>query len=149
MFGTVVNRFLVQAVAGYPLTVFGKGGQTRGYLNIRDTLTCVRLSLENPAQAGELRIFNQITETFTVNQLAEKIKRVGDGLGLNVEIKSIENPRLEAEEHYYNPTYRGLQELGLEPHLLTDESVGEMLEQVLKYKDRISRERITMRVKWK
>ena len=97
IFGTVLNRFVVQAVVGYPLTVYGKGNQTRGYLNIKDTLTCIRLSLENPAKIGELRIFNQFTETFSVNELSKKVQSVGNNLGLNVNIQHIENPRKEAE----------------------------------------------------
>ncbi|MGD8671395.1 MAG: NAD-dependent epimerase/dehydratase family protein, partial [Desulfobacterales bacterium] len=93
IFGTVLNRFVVQAVAGYPLTVYGKGGQTRGYLNIKDTLNCVRLAVENPAKTGELRIFNQFTETFSINDLAAKVKKAGKQLALKVEIEHIENPR--------------------------------------------------------
>ena len=149
IFGTVVNRFLVQAAVGYPLTVFGKGGQTRGYLNIKDTLACVRLSIESPAKPGELRIFNQITETFSVNELAEKVRRVGGQMGIDVTIKPIPNPRLEAEEHYYNPAFSGLKELGLEPNLMTDESLGEMLEGVLKYKDQIDERKIVLGIKWR
>ncbi|MDP2105684.1 MAG: NAD-dependent epimerase/dehydratase family protein, partial [Desulfobulbaceae bacterium] len=118
LFGTVLNRFIVQAVAGYPLTVYGKGGQTRGYLNIKDTLSCVRLSLENPANQGELRIFNQFTETFSVNELAGKVQSVGKLLDLDVQVKSIDNPRKELEEHYYNPRHTGLLELGLKPNIL-------------------------------
>ncbi len=127
LFGTVINRFIVQAVVGYPLTVYGKGGQTRGYLNIRDTLQCVHQSEVSPAKAGELRIFNQIMETFSVNQLAEKVQTAGAALGLDVQIKSIDNPRKELEEHYYNPTYQGLLELGVKPHYLTDEVMQSML----------------------
>jgi len=148
IFGTVVNRFVVQAVAGYPLTVYGKGGQTRGYLNLRDTLACVDLAACKPAKAGELRIFNQITETFTVNQLAEKVAGVGRGLGLNVEVKSIENPRKEKEEHYYNPTYTGLKEMGLKPHYLTDDMMAGMLETVIRHKDNIHPHKIFRGVKW-
>ena len=148
LFGTVLNRFIVQAVAGYPLTVFGKGGQTRGYLNINDTLQCVRLSLEQPAEAGELRIFNQFVETFSVNELAQRVKNVGDSLGLNVKIKSIENPRKEAEDHYYNPTHTGLLDLGLQPHYLTDEVVGKMIETVLQHSSNINRDAIFRGVKW-
>lgn len=148
LFGTVVNRFVVQAVAGYPLTVYGKGGQTRGYLNIKDTLNCVRLSLENPADPGELRIFNQITETFSVNELADKVKIVGDSLGLNVEIRSVENPRIEQEEHYYNPTHTGLIDLGLEPHYLTDDVLAEMIELVIKYRQNIGHHKIFRKVTW-
>ncbi len=148
IFGTVVNRFLVQAVAGIPLTVYGGGGQIRGYLNLRDTLQCVRLAAENPAKKGELRIFNQLTETFSVNELAERVKSVGDTMGLAVEIKSIPNPRKEKEEHYYNPVYSGLKELGLKPHYMTDEVLAGMLERIIAHKDNIVTGRIMPRVRW-
>lgn len=148
LFGTVINRFIVQAVAGYPLTVFGKGGQTRGYLNIKDTLNCIRLSIENPAEPGELRIYNQITETFSVNDLAEKVQKVGNDLGLSVEIRPVENPRKEAEDHYYNPSHTGLLELGLNPNFLTEKVLQQMMEFVLKYKDNIKRDQIYRQVKW-
>ena len=148
LFGTVLNRFVVQAVAGYPLTVYGKGGQTRGYLNIKDTLNCVRLALENPAPAGELRIFNQFTETFTVNELAERVVRVGKALGLPVEIKSVENPRKEAEDHYYNPAHTGLLNLGLEPNYLTDEGLAKLMTLVMSHREKIKRNTIFRGVKW-
>ena len=148
IFGTVVNRFLVQAVAGVPLTVYGGGGQTRGYLNLRDTLQCVRLAAETPAARGELRIYNQLTETFSVNELAELVKESGSQMGLNVEIKSIPNPRKEKEEHYYNPAASGLIELGLQPHYMTDAVLGAMLERILENRDRIIPERIMPRVRW-
>jgi UDP-sulfoquinovose synthase len=148
LFGTVLNRFVVQAVAGHPLTVYGKGGQTRGYLNILDTLNCIRLSLEKPAKKGELRILNQFTETFSVNHLAERVRCSGEKLGLGVEVRSVENPRKEAEEHYYNPRHTGLLEMGLEPNFLTDEVILRMLKFVLKHKDRIKENRIYRKVKW-
>jgi len=149
LFGTVLNRFVVQAVVGYPLTVYGGGGQTRGYLNIKDTLNCVQLSIVNPAKQGELRIFNQFVETFSVNELAEKVQNVGERLGFKVEIKSIKNPRVEAEEHYYNPSHTGLMELGLKPHLLTDEVLSQMMETVIKYKYNIKKDAIFRGVKCK
>ena len=149
IFGTVVNRFLIQSIAGVPLTVYGKGGQTRGYLNLLDTLQCVKLASENPANNGELRIFNQITETFTVNELANRIKKAGDIIGLNVKIESISNPRQEMEEHYYNPSHTGLMELGLEPNYMSEEVLGELLDKLMLYKDRIIKRRILPRVKWK
>lgn len=148
IFGTVVNRFLVQAAAGVPLTVYGGGGQTRGYLNLRDTLQCVRLAAESPAGPGELRIFNQLTETFTVTELAERVKRAGDLMGLDVRIKSIPNPRREKEEHYYNPVYSGLLELGLKPHFMTEAVLGRMLERIIVNRDRIETRRIMPRVRW-
>ena len=149
IFGTVINRFAVQAVAGYPLTVYGKGGQTRGYLNIKDTLQCVRLSIENPAKAGELRVFNQFVETFSVNDLAEKVQQVGNSLGLRVQIKPIENPRIEAEDHYYNPAHTGLLELGLKPHYLTEDVLARLIEMVILYKDHVKPDAIFRGVKWK
>jgi UDP-sulfoquinovose synthase len=148
LFGTVLNRFVVQAVVGYPLTVYGKGGQTRGYLNIKDTLNCVNLSLENPADKGELRIFNQLTETFSVNELAERILNAGQKIGLDVKIKNLENPRKEMEEHYYNPVHTGLVELGLKPNLLTDEVMVEMMNFVIKYKHNIAEYKIFRGTKW-
>lgn len=149
IFGTVVNRFLVQAIAGVPLTVYGKGGQIRGYLNLRDTLQCIDLACNNPAKPGELKIYNQLTETFTVNQLADKVQAAGKLLGIDVEVKSIPNPRKEPEEHYYNPIYTGLLELGLEPNYMTEEVLGHMLEKILKYKDGIDNYKIFPRVSWK
>ena len=148
IFGTVVNRFLVQAVAGIPLTVYGKGGQTRGYLNLKDTLQCVDLATRNPVAKGELRIFNQFTEQFSVLQLAEKVKSVGDRMGLAVSISSIPNPRKEAENHYYNARNRGLVELGLSPTLLDDEIIVSMLNKIRMYKDDIDREKVLPRVRW-
>lgn len=148
IFGTVLNRFVAQAAAGFPLTVFGGGGQVRGYLNIKDTLACVELSLRNPPDKGSYRVFNQFVETFTVKELAEKVRDAGENLGLKVEIKSIPNPRREAEEHYYNPAHTGLMELGLEPHYLTGEFLAGMLEFVLKYKDRIDEKVILPGVSW-
>lgn len=148
IFGTIINRFITQAVVGYPLTVYGKGGQTRGYLNINDTLQCVHASEKTPAKKGELRIFNQIMETFTANQLAEMTKKVGDSLGFQVEIKNIENPRKEQEEHYYNPTYQGLQDIGVIPHYLTEEVMQGMFEVVNQYKGNIRKDVIFRGVKW-
>ncbi len=148
LFGTVINRFIVQAVAGYPLSVYGKGGQTRGYLNIKDTVSCVQLSIENPADEGELRIFNQFTETFSVSELAEKVLRVGKDLGIEVVVKKIENPRQELEEHYYKPVHTGLLELGLSPHYLSDGVLEEMMKFVLLYKKDIDRHKIFRGTKW-
>ncbi len=149
IFGTVLNRFVVQAVAEYPLTVYGKGNQTRGYLNLKDTMQCVYLSATQPANRGELRIFNQVTETFSVNELAQKVKKVGNGLGYDVQLNNIDNPRIEKEDHYYNPVYTGLLELGLEPHYLTDDVIGSMFSIVDTYKDNIKRDAIFKGVSWK
>jgi len=149
IFGTVLNRFAVQAVAGYPLTIYGKGNQTRGFLNIKDTMQCVYLSATQPAEKGQLRVFNQLTEPFSVNQLADKVKNIGDKLGYNVKVEQIENPRVEKEDHYYNIKYTGLLDLGLEPHYLTDEVLERIFKIVEQYKDRINRGTFFKGIKWK
>ncbi len=149
VFGTVLNRFIVQAVAGYPLTVFGKGNQTRGFLNIKDTMQCVYLSAKQPANEGQLRIFNQLTEPFSVNQLAARVKKVGDRLGYNVVIEHINNPRVEKEDHYYNVKYTGLLELGLKPHYLTDEILESFFMMTDRYKNRINRDAFFRGISWK
>lgn len=148
IFGTIVNRFVTQAVVGYPLTVYGGGGQTRGYLNIKDTLQCVHAAEQNPAKTGELRIFNQIMETFSVNQLAELTKKVGNQRGHKVEIKALPNPRKEAEEHYYNPTYQGLQNIGVKSHYLTEEVMNRLFEVVEQYRNNIRKDVIFKGIKW-
>lgn len=146
--GTALNRFCVQAVIGYPLTVYGKGGQTRGFLNIIDTIQCIRLAIENPPAAGEYRVFNQFTEQFSVRDLAVRVQRVGETMGINVTVDALPDPRIEAEEHYYNATHTKLLELGLHPHLLTEEVVAHLLETIQRYKDRILLGRIAPQTKW-
>jgi UDP-sulfoquinovose synthase len=148
IFGTVVNRFVVQAVAGIPLTVYGKGGQKRGYLNLNDTLQCVELAVKSPVPSGELRILNQFTERFSVNELADRVQQAGQALSLGVEIESIENPRKEKEEHYYNAAHSGLLELGLEPHFMDEAVLQGMLETVMRHRERIDRSIIMPRVRW-
>ncbi len=148
IFGTVMNRFLVQAVAGIPLTVYGLGGQTRGYLDLRDTLQCIELALSNPAAKGELRIMNQFVEVFSVNQLANRVKSVGNQMGLNVGIYLIPNPRIELEIHHYKPVHTALLDLGLEPHYLTDDVIEKMLQVIQAYKDLIDPAKIMPRVRW-
>lgn len=149
VFGTLLNRFIVQAVAGYPLTVYGKGNQTRGFLNIKDTMQCVYLSATKPADRGELRVFNQLTEPFSVNELAARVKEAGNRLGYNVTINNIENPRVEQEDHYYNVKYTGLLDLGLKPHYLTDKILEDLFTVTAKYKDRINKDAFFKGISWK
>jgi UDP-sulfoquinovose synthase len=148
IFGTALNRFCVQAVAGIPLTVYGKGGQNRGFLNIRDTLRCVELAVTNAAQDGEYRVFNQFTETFSVSDLAHLVVDQAQKLGIQATIEHSQNPRVELEEHYYNPANSRLLELGLRPHFLSDVLVESMLRGIDHYKDRIKFEIIQPRVLW-
>jgi len=149
VFGTVLNRFCVQAVIGHPLTVYGEGGQTRGFLNIRDTLQCVQLAVDNPPELGEYRVFNQFTEQFSVTELAELVKRSAAEGGRDVEIRSFPNPRIEAERHYYNATNTKLRELGLEPHHLGEELVRSMLGVIERYRERVIARAIMPTTHWK
>lgn len=149
LFGTVLNRFCVQAVVGHPLTVYGAGGQTRGFLNIRDTLQCVEIAATNPADRGEFRVFNQFTEQFSVRQLAETVQDAAGRLGYDVEIGHFADPRVEAEEHYYNAKADKLRELGLRPHWLSDELVTSMLTRIDEYRDRVIEHAIAPSTTWK
>jgi UDP-sulfoquinovose synthase len=149
VFGTVLNRFCVQAVIGHPLTVYGEGGQTRGFLNVRDTLQCVELAIDNPAELGEYRVFNQFTEQFSVAELAELVKRAAGEVGKQVEIRTYPNPRVELERHYYNAANTKLRDLGLEPHLLGDELVHSLLATIERHRDRVIEGAIAPRTRWK
>lgn len=149
VFGTVMNRFVVQASCNMPLTVYGSGTQTRGYLNIRDTLRCVELAALNPAKRGEFRVFNQFTEQFDINALAQKVKGAAAELGLTVNINYVSNPRVEQEEHYYNAKHSALLQLGLEPHLLTDKVLGGMIETALRHTINVDQGKVMPSVKWK
>ena len=148
IFGTIINRFITQAVIGHPLTIYGKGGQTRGYLNIKDTLQCVHKSSLSPPKSGELNIFNQISETFSVNQLANKISHIGNKRNHKVEIKNLKNPRKELEEHYYNPVFQGLMDIGVTPSYLTDNIIEEIFQVVEKYAENIRKEVMFQGIKW-
>jgi UDP-sulfoquinovose synthase len=148
-FGTVLNRFCVQAVIGHPLTVYGEGGQTRGFLNIRDTLQCVELAVANPAELGEYRVFNQFTEQFSVSELADLVKRSAAELGHEVTIRSYPNPRIEAEQHYYNAANTKLHDLGLRPHLLGEELVRSMLRIIEHHRARVIDRAILPTTQWR
>jgi UDP-sulfoquinovose synthase len=148
IFGTVLNRFCLQAVIGHPLTVYGAGTQTRGFLNIRDTIQCVELAAANPAEAGEFRVFNQFTEQFSVIELARLVKHAAEHLGYSVEIDHVDNPRVEKEKHYYNAIHTKLLDLGLEPTLLGEELVESMIHAIERHKGRVIETAIDPRTRW-
>ncbi|MGB7086497.1 MAG: NAD-dependent epimerase/dehydratase family protein [Phormidesmis sp.] len=148
VFGTALNRFCIQAAVGHPLTVYGKGSQTRALLDIRDTVRCVEIACENPAAAGEFRVFNQFTEMFSINDLAMLVKKAGTTLGLDVEVTNLDNPRVEAEEHYFNAKNTKLIDLGLQPHLLSDSLLDSVLNTAIKYKHRVNKKQILPTVSW-
>lgn len=149
IWGTVLNRFCVQAAIGHDLTVYGKGGQTRGFIDVRDTMRCIELAILNPPNRGEYRVFNQITEWFTIMELAQLVQETARIKGLNVKISQPANPRLEAEEHYYNVKFTKLIDLGLEPHYLSDNLLESMLDIVIKYKDNLKEHTILPFVNWR
>ncbi|NJL35872.1 MAG: NAD-dependent epimerase/dehydratase family protein [Leptolyngbyaceae cyanobacterium SM1_4_3] len=149
VFGTALNRFCIQAAIGHPLTVYGKGGQTRGFLDIRDTVRCVELAIATPAEAGKFRVFNQFTEMFSIGDLAQMVEKAGGSLGLNVEVKHFDNPRVELEEHYFNAKNTNLLDLGLQPHYLSDSLIDSLLNFSIQYKHRVDEKQILPKVKWK
>ncbi|MFZ3200122.1 MAG: NAD-dependent epimerase/dehydratase family protein [Candidatus Acidiferrales bacterium] len=149
VFGTVLNRFCIQAAVGHPLTVYGKGGQTRGFLDIRDTVRCVELACLNPAARGEFRVFNQFTEQFSVLDLARMVESEGKKLGLRVEIEHLPDPRVEAEEHYYNAKHSKLPDLGLKPHLLSDSLLDSLMNIAVQYRSRIDPSLFLPQVNWR
>tara|TARA_B110000858_G_scaffold103786_1_gene118917 strand:+ start:4932 stop:6074 length:1143 start_codon:yes stop_codon:yes gene_type:complete len=148
LFGTVLNRFIVQAVAGIPLTVYGSGKQIRGYINLVDTVKCVNIALKNPAKKGSLEIYNQFTEQFSVNELADKVKKALKNIDIDVKIKKIKNPRIESEKHYYNAKNKKMKKLGLKPALLTDEIIIEIAMFIKKYIKNIDRKIILPKSTW-
>jgi len=149
VFGTVLNRFCVQAAIGQPLTVYGKGGQMRGFLDIRDTVRCIEIACQNPASRGECRVYNQFTEQFSVLELAQMVETVGKKLGMNVEIDHLPDPRVEAEEHYYNAKHSKLIDLGLEPHLLSDALLDSLVTIAVRYRDRVDASLMLPQVNWR
>ncbi|MFP5208204.1 MAG: NAD-dependent epimerase/dehydratase family protein [Acidobacteriota bacterium] len=149
IFGTALNRFCIQAAIGHPLTVYGKGGQTRGFLDIRDTVRCIEITIANPVARGELRVFNQFTEQFSVLDLAFMVQRASEKMGLQAEVRHLENPRVEKEEHYYNARNTQLRSLGLEPHCLSNSLLDSLLHFAIRYRDRVDEKQILPHVSWR
>jgi UDP-sulfoquinovose synthase len=149
VFGTALNRFCIQAAIGHPLTVYGTGGQTRSFLDIRDTVRCIELAIATPAEAGKMRVFNQFTELFSIRDLALMVQKAGQTLGIKVEVQNIDNPRVELEEHYFNAKNTNLLDLGLQPHFLSDALLDSLLNFAVKYRDRIDHKQILPKVQWR
>ena len=146
VFGTVLNRFAIQAVLGLPLSVYGGGSQTRAVINIRDTVECVRLACENPAEAGEFRVFNQATESFSLAEMAKVVQQSFPG---PVTIENVANPRVEIENHHYRFTHTALESLGLQPHLLSDTLLHEMYQVIERHRDRVDLDLLAPTVTWR
>jgi UDP-sulfoquinovose synthase len=146
VFGTVLNRFVIQAVLGHPLTVYGTGGQTRGIIDIRDTCACVRLACEHPADRGEFRVFNQITEQMSVAQIAAAIQGASPE---QVTVEYLDNPRVELNEHYFNVTHTQLPDLGLQPHLLSGTLIESLFEITKRYAHRVRPQALLPTINWR
>jgi UDP-sulfoquinovose synthase len=146
VFGTVLNRFVIQSVLGKPLTVYGNGTQTRGLIELRDTVRCLQLACENPADRGEFRVFNQLTESMSITQIAETIASASPDA---VTIEHLENPRVELENHHYNVVHKGLTELGLEPHLLSDTLIDSLFEITKRFAHRVRPEAMMPTIQWR
>jgi UDP-sulfoquinovose synthase len=146
VFGTVLNRFVIEAVIGHPLTVYGSGGQVRGLIDIRDTVACVRLAIENPSAAGEYRVFNQMTESMSVSEIASVVAAAYPG---PVTIENLANPRVEAPEHYWKVKHTALIDLGLEPHLLSETLIESLFSITKRYASRVRAEALRPTVDWR
>ena len=144
--GTVLNRFVIQAVLREPLTVYGSGGQMRGIIDIRDTVECLRLTTETPAERGEYRVFNQLTELMTVADIA---KVVATTYPEATDVEYLDNPRVEAEDHYYNVTHQGLVDLGLDAHLLSTTLIDSMFAITERHRHRVNRAALRPLVDWR
>jgi UDP-sulfoquinovose synthase len=149
IFGTALNRFCAQAASGHQITVYGEGGQTRGFIDIRDTVRCIELAANNPAERGEFRVFNQFTEQWSVLELARLVEKVAYSLDLEPKLARLENPRVEKEAHYYNAANTRLMDLGLKPHLLNEETVERLLLTAMENRDHIHPETFAPQVNWR
>eukprot|EP01098_Paradermamoeba_levis_P002205 TRINITY_DN125_c0_g1_i2.p1 TRINITY_DN125_c0_g1~~TRINITY_DN125_c0_g1_i2.p1 ORF type:complete len:267 (+),score=74.98 TRINITY_DN125_c0_g1_i2:621-1421(+) len=144
-YGTVLNRFLMQAALGHPLTVYGQGGQKRAFIHIRDTVSCVELALKNPPRKGDkVHIYNQMTECHRVGELAELVGKI-TGVG----IKQISNPRLESAENELDVCNDKFLSYGLNPTTLNEKLLEEVLEVTKKYKDRANLQAVLPSSKWR
>ena len=149
VFGTVLNRFCAEAAVGHPLTVYGSGGQTRGFLDIRDTVRCIEIACLNPAERGEFRVFNQFTEQFSVMDLAKMVQTAASSLGLPVEIDHLDPPRVEAQAHYYNAKHSKLIDLGLQPHYLSESLLDSLMNIAVKYQHRVDISQFLPQIQWR
>ncbi len=148
-FGTVINRFCTQAIIGHPLTIYGRGTQTRGFLPLKDSLQCITIALENPPEKGEYRTLNQFESVYKINELASMVCRGAFELGLEIGTKHIDNPRTELEEHYYNPTHQKLFDLGYKPTHDILQEITDLIRTILPYKDRVIKDVILPTTEWR
>ena len=149
IFGTVINRFLVQAAINKPLTIYGKGEQVRTFLNINDTIQCIELAIKNPPKTGEYKVRNQFTETFSINQIAELVLKALKDLGLKGKVKYLKNPRTEMANHYYKASNKSFMKLGLKRRKLSISFLKENILQIINNKNLVDKKTINPSINWK
>ena len=149
IFGTVINRFITQIALGKPMTIYGNGSQKRGFLNIVDTLKCVDLAVNNPPKEGEYRVFNQFTDFLSLVEMSNKIKIFAKQNSIKAETINIENPRIEDENHYYNPKNTSLLSLGLKPIEFDSNQIENIFKIVKANLDRVNQDTLDPNIKWK
>jgi UDP-sulfoquinovose synthase len=137
IFGTVINRFCAETVIGLPLTPYGQGKQKRGFIDLVDSIQCITIAIENPPARGEYRVFNQLDEVYSIDQLAEKVVTIAKKLRMDAKIKYLQNPRIEKEEHYYKVEHEHLRKLGFKPTRTIEETLEIMIKDLSRHKDRI------------
>jgi len=147
-FGTVLNRFCVQALIGMPLTIYGSGGQTRGLLPLKDSIQCLTIAIDNPPLLGEYRTLNQFESLHTVRELAFMVASVANEFHEYPVVENIDNPRKEAESHYYNPTHQKLFNLGYEPTTDIQKEITLLMPKLRQFKDRIITDSIMPKTRW-
>ena len=148
-FGTAINRFCAQALINHPLTVYGLGQQTRGFLTLSDSIQCLTIALENPPAEGEYRTLNQFENIYSIYELAVMVAKGAEENDLHIGIKNIPNPRKEAEQHYYNPAHQKLFDLGYVPTTNIQEEITKLINLLLPYKDRVIPEVIMPKINWR
>ncbi len=149
IFGTVINRFITQTALGKPMTIYGNGSQKRGFLNIIDTLKCVDLAVNNPPKEGEYRVFNQFTDFLSLVEMSNKIKIFAKQNNIKAESTNVKNPRIEDENHYYNPKNTSLLSLGLKPIKFDSNQIESIFKVVKANLDRVNQDTLDPNIKWK
>ena len=149
IFGTIINRFITQLATERDMTVYGKGNQKRAFLNIIDTINCVKIASNNPPKGGEFRVFNQFSEFSSLNEISKRIESYATANKIKSKISHIKNPRIEDEDHYYNPKNTSLISLGLKPIIMNNQQIEKIYKVVKKNQDRVNLDTLNPDINWK
>ena len=149
IFGTIINRFITQLATERDMTVYGKGNQKRAFLNIIDTINCVKIASNNPPKGGEFRVFNQFSEFCSLNEISKRIESYATANKIKSKISHIKNPRIEDEDHYYNPKNTSLISLGLKPIIMDNEQIDKIYKVIKKNQERVNLDTLSPDINWK